>query len=340
VVFATDITEEWNRRNDAEERERRLNIALSAAEQGVWDYNLETGEIIYSARAKEIYGLPDDQPVTFEQIRDATHPADYPNTSALMLRAIDPAIRDRSSYEYRILRPDGSICWALAYGEAVFEGSPGAEVAKRYVGTIQDISERKQAEARQRLLVAELNHRVKNTLAIVQSFAHQSLGSGRSLTEGREAFEARLSALATAHDLLTTQSWDEIGLATLVENSLRAHDDGAERVVINGPNLRLTPKTAVTLAMTLHELATNATKYGALSVPGGTVRLDWSYDHGSFRLIWQERDGPAVARPTQRGFGTRMLERALAAEFGGRTSLTYSPKGFRFELEAETQEPL
>ena len=340
VVFATDITEEWNRQQEAEERERRLNIALSAAEQGIWDYNLKTGEMIYSARAKEIYGLPVDEPVTFEQIRDATHPADYPNTSALLLRAIDPAIRDRSSYEYRILRPDGSICWALAYGEAVFEGPPDAEHAIRYVGTLQDISERKQAESRQKLLVAELNHRVKNTLAIVQSFAHQSLGEGRSLADGRKAFEARLAALAAAHDLLTHQSWDEIGIDPLVRSSLRAHDDGAERVVISGPNLRLTPKTAVTLAMTLHELATNATKYGALSVPGGSARLDWSYEDGCFRMRWQEQDGPPVEEPVQRGFGTRMLERALASEIGGKTSLVYSPEGFRFELEAEAEEPL
>lgn len=146
VVFASDISDEWKQREEAAERELRLKIALSAGDQGVWDYNVETGEMIYSPRAKEIYGLPPDQPVTFEQIKDATHPDDLPITHAQLLRAIDPAVRDRSSYEYRIVRPDGTICWAQAFGEAIFVGEPGHEHAVRYIGTLLDITERKRAE--------------------------------------------------------------------------------------------------------------------------------------------------------------------------------------------------
>jgi PAS domain S-box-containing protein len=146
VVFASDISEEWKQREEAAERELRLKIALSAGDQGVWDYNVETGEMIYSPRAKEIYGFPPDQPVTFEQVKDATHPDDLPYTHAQLLRAIDPAVRDRSSYEYRIVRPDGTICWAQAFGEAIFVGEPGHERAVRYIGTLLDITERKQAE--------------------------------------------------------------------------------------------------------------------------------------------------------------------------------------------------
>ena len=146
VVFASDVTKELQLREEEAAREIRLNVALSAANQGVWDYNLETGEMIYSPRAKEIYGLPVDQPVTFELIRDATHPDDLPNTHAQLLRAIDPDVRDRSSYEYRIVRPDGTICWAQAYGEAIFAKEGGKERAVRYVGTLLDITERKQAE--------------------------------------------------------------------------------------------------------------------------------------------------------------------------------------------------
>jgi len=146
VVFASDVTADEKQREEAADREIRLDLALSAANQGVWDYNIETGEMIYSARAKEIYGLPTDQPVTFELIRDATHPEDLPNTHAQLLRAIDPAIRDRSSYEYRIIRPDDTVCWAQAYGEAIFAGEPGDERAIRYIGTLVDITDRKQAE--------------------------------------------------------------------------------------------------------------------------------------------------------------------------------------------------
>jgi len=146
VVFASDVTPEEEQRAQAAEREIRLNLALSAANQGVWDYNVETGEMIYSARAKEIYGLPANEPVTFEMIRDATHPDDLPYTHAQLLRAIDPEIRDRASYEYRIVRPDCTICWAQAYGEAIFAGEPGHERAVRYIGTLLDITERKRAE--------------------------------------------------------------------------------------------------------------------------------------------------------------------------------------------------
>ena len=114
VVFASDVTPEEEQRTQAAEREIRLKLAVSAANLGVWDYNVETGEMIYSARAKEIYGLPADGPVTFEIIRDATHPDDLPYTHAQLLRAIDPDVRDRSSYEYRIVRPDGTICWPIS----------------------------------------------------------------------------------------------------------------------------------------------------------------------------------------------------------------------------------
>lgn len=146
VVFATDESSEWKRQQEMAESEMRLRIAVSAADQGVWDYNVETGEMTYSARAKEIYGLPVDKPVTFEIIRDATHPDDLPNTHAQLLRAIDPAVRDRSSYEYRIIRPDGTIRWAQAYGEAIFVEEEGHERAVRYIGMLVDITEGKEAE--------------------------------------------------------------------------------------------------------------------------------------------------------------------------------------------------
>src|SRR4051794_4629991 len=127
IVFVTDVTDERAAREREQAIQQRLEIAISAANQGIWDFDLVTMTMVYSDRAKEIYGLPPDQPVTYEQIRDATHPDDLPYTSAQLLRAIDPEIRDRSKYEYRIVRPDGTICWALAYGEAVFEGPPGEE---------------------------------------------------------------------------------------------------------------------------------------------------------------------------------------------------------------------
>ena len=132
-------------------------------------------------------------------------------------------------------------------------------------------------------------------------------------------FEGR-EALAAAHNLLTEQGWQEIPIADLVRSSLAAHDDGDARFAVDGPQLRLTPKTAVTLAMTLHELATNATKYGALSTDSGRVAVAWQHDGNEFALRWEERGGPPCSAPARPGFGTRMLERALSAQLGGKSS--------------------
>lgn len=334
VIFVEDISAERESRAREQAIQQRLQIALSAANQGVWDFDLVTREMVYSTRAKEIYGLPPDAPVTYEIIRDATHPEDYPKTSAQLLRAIDPKVRDRSSYEYRIVRPDGSICWALAFGEAVFEGPPGAERAIRYVGTIQDVTDRKLAERRQELLIAELDHRVKNTLAIVQGIAYQTLRSGGVPETVGEALAGRLQALASAHDILTSTGFENASLRGIAEAVLAVHDGDAKRVHIRGEDVPLTPQLAVNLAIALHELATNAVKYGALSVPAGRVDLGWEQSGERLRLAWRESGGPPVAEPRREGFGTRMIRRALASELRGPVTLEFRPEGLACEIDA------
>ncbi|HEX4739175.1 MAG TPA: HWE histidine kinase domain-containing protein [Allosphingosinicella sp.] len=335
IVFVDDVTKEHSAREREKEIQQRLEIALSAAEQGVWEYDLVSGEMIYSARAKEIYGLPVDLPVTFRQISEATHPDDYPNTSAQLMRAIDPAIRDRSSYEYRIVRPDGSICWALAFGEAVFEGEPGAERATRYIGTIQDITPRKEAERHQILLVRELNHRVKNTLAIVQALAFQSF---QDLPEEvGDAFAGRLQALAMVHDILTASAWETAKLRELAAAVLHPYDDGGGRIAIAGEDVPLTPQFAVNLAIALNELATNAAKYGALRSPSGRVELGWTLADGDparLRIAWRERGGPPTEAPGREGFGTRLVKRLVAWELGGSVQLDFDEGGARCLIEA------
>lgn len=337
VAFVQDLTA--NRAAHAREQDiqKRLEIALSAAEQGVWDYNLVTGEMVYDERAKQIYGLPVDRPVTFEIIRDATHPEDLPFTHAQMFRAIDPKIRDRNSYEYRVVRPDGSICWVLAHGEAVFEGEGSAERAVRYAGTIQDITQRKAAERHQQILIAELNHRVKNMLAIVQAIAHQTFKSVEC-GEAAETFAGRLSALAAAHTILTQQSWDAAGLGEIASAVLQPHSRREDsQIRISGdPDVQVQPQTAVNLAMALHELATNAAKYGALSRPGGRVDLSWTVTHSEpvLHINWREHGGPAVRQPEREGFGTRMIRRVLASELGGKVALDFHADGLECEIEA------
>jgi PAS domain S-box-containing protein len=326
IIFVTDITAERAAREREETASKRLQIAISAAQQGVWDWDLITGEMVYSDRAKEIYGLSPEEPVRYELVRDATHPEDLPQTSAQLKRAIDPDVRDRSSYEYRILRRDGTVTWALAYGEALFAGPAGDEKAIRYAGTIQDITARKEAERYRELLIAELNHRVKNTLAVVQSLAHQTFSRASAPTEAIPAFEARLTALATAHNLLTRENWDAAALRDVVAEVVVLFSSG-EQFQVDGPEVRLPPRQAVSLTLALHELATNAQKYGALRGETGSVTVRWRVIDDRLQLVWTEQGGPEVVSPTRTGFGTRLLKRALAADLGGDVEIDFRPEG-------------
>jgi PAS domain S-box-containing protein len=337
VAFVQDLSPDRDARRRERRMQKRLEIALSAAKQGVWDYDLLSGEMIYDDRGKQIYGLPLDRPVTFEIIRDATHPEDLPHTHGQMLRAIDPKIRDRNSYEYRIVRPDGSICWALAHGEAVFEGDGPQAKAVRYAGTIQDITERKAAERHQQIMIAELNHRVKNVLAIVQAIAHQTF-KDVDCGDAADTFAGRLSALAAAHTILTHESWEAAELGDIANAVLKPHDRGdrSQIRIVGDPNVRVPPPVAVNLAMALHELATNAAKYGALSKGRGEVELAWTVTHSKpvLHIHWRERGGPQVSPPEREGFGTRMIRRVLASELGGKVRLDFNRAGLECAIDA------
>ena len=194
--------------------------------------------------------------------------------------------------------------------------------------------ERAQAEQRQRLLINELNHRVKNTLATVQAIAFQTLKGDVSLAEARARFEARLMALSRAHSLLTAQNWEGASLARVVADSTEYLGGEQDRFRISGDEVRLAPRAALALALAFHELSTNAAKYGALAQEGGSVTIGWTIDDGMLRIRWKESGGPAVAEPAERGFGSRLIERGLAGDLGGSASLTFEPDGLSCTIEA------
>ncbi len=196
----------------------------------------------------------------------------------------------------------------------------------------RDISDRKRSEEHQRLLINELNHRVKNTLAIVQGIAQQSFKGEAAAPAAREAFEGRLAALSAAHNVLTQQNWESASIRDIVQDAVAPYR--RDRFQIAGPEFRLPPKTSVSLALALHELSTNALKYGALSAPEGQVQIAWSSVNGRLSLTWRETGGPEVAEPRARGFGTRMIERGLAAEFGGKVSIQFLPEGVLCSVDA------
>jgi PAS domain S-box-containing protein len=312
--------DELDQRRRAEER---LKFALDSGRMGSWDLDVATRAYEASDLCKANYGRRTDESFTFADLIATIHPEDRPR----IMSAIESAIRDGADYdvEYRVVLPTGELRWLHARGRAAQTADDGG--ARRLAGVSLDITERKRAEERQKLLVNELNHRVKNSLATVQSIAAQTLRSIASPEFFREAFEARLIALSHTHDLLTRESWEGASLREVFDGELRAMA-GEDRVTFDyQADLRLNPKAAVALGMGLHELATNAAKYGAWSVPGGRVVVSWRLEPNLLRLTWTEHGGPTVKPPTRRGFGARLLERGLAAELSGAVELTYDASG-------------
>jgi PAS domain S-box-containing protein len=330
-VCVIDVTERVLAETELRLSRERLDLAVDAHAIGIFDWDLPTGATNWSPQMEAIFGLA---PGTFEghseHFRRRVSPMDLERIDAETAAAI-AARRDLVNYEFRIERENGETRWIEGAARFVFDGD-GAP--RRMVGTNVDITARKAAEHHQQLLINELNHRVKNTLAIVQSIAWQSLRSGGVSRSVREAFEGRLAALAAAHDILTRRNWEGGGIGQILANAVAPHDPGEGRLTARGPALDLEPKTAVALALAMHELATNAVKYGALSTPDGRVKVVWTVGDGRLCLSWCETGGPPVVGPVRRGFGARLLEQGLSAELRGPVRLDFRPEGLLCSVEA------
>ena len=204
-----------------------------------------------------------------------------------------------------------------------------------------DVTEQRRAEEHQQLLIHELNHRVKNTLSIVQALAMQSFNDSAEPAVARRTFDARLNALSAAHNLLTRENWESAGLMETITASVAATAGAnAARVSIHGPDIVVAPQTAVSIAMAVHELCTNAIKYGALSNDCGTVDVRWRAEPEAggllaLEIVWREADGPPVTPPTRRGFGTRLIERGLSAELRSNVTLDYRVRGLKCTINAK-----
>lgn len=198
-----------------------------------------------------------------------------------------------------------------------------------------EAKEREAADKLQKLILGELHHRIKNTLATVSAIASQSFRAAPSIGHGQKAMEGRLIALGRAHDLLMQVSWANASLTHTFSSATEPYDgQGARRFHFNGPDIRITSGAVIALAMTFNELCTNTTKFGALSVPAGRVEVAWTIDEPKqrLRLIWTERGGPTVEPPTRRSFGTRMME-SIGQQLNGQVQLAYGPSGFIYSLD-------
>ncbi|HEV2621994.1 MAG TPA: PAS domain-containing protein [Frateuria sp.] len=217
----------------------------------------------------------------------------------------------------------------------VYAGRLDDGTRRRVAVIFNDITEQKRHDEHQRLLLNELNHRVKNTLATVQSMAMQSFRAGTDPDNARQQFEGRLMALSRAHDILTRESWGGAALEDIVREAIAPYrDDRHDRLHVHGPAAWLPPRHALAFAMALHELCTNAVKYGALSGAEGEVAIEWSIEGSLLRLLWTESGGPTVVPPARRGFGSRLIERGLRHEIGGRVELAFDPRGVTCTIEA------
>jgi two-component sensor histidine kinase len=252
-----------------------------------------------------------------------------------VLKTIEDAIRAKNIFqlEHRVRRVDGSSGWTFSRAVPLLDKA--GEITG-WFGAASDITARKQSEEHLKLMVDELNHRVKNMLATVQSIAAQTFRGGTQ-EEARAAFEARLFALSHAHQLLTREHWEGVDLSDLALQILepfKSRSGEADRFSVSGTDIRLKPKLALSLGMAFHELAGNAAKYGALSNSAGRVSLAWQRrPEDRLRLVWRERDGPRVHRPTRRGFGSRLIERGLANDLGGTVRLDYDARGVECVIE-------
>jgi PAS domain S-box-containing protein len=320
------------------ESETQLRLASEAGAIGFFSCDLRSGATYWSEMMYRLYGLdpalPPPSMMPEGSHLELVHPEDRDSLRERRMAAMAPPGPGNFAFEFRIRRGDtGEVRWIASRGEFIRDAAGAVSMVR---GGQQDVTARREDADRLRLMVHELNHRVKNTLATVQSIAAQSLrGTDPAIRKG---LEQRILALAAAHDVLTRDGWAGASIDEVVAGVLAPHGgrDGT-RFRVAGPALRLAPRVAVALSMALHELTTNALKYGALSVPSGHVVIEWQTVEGPparFRLAWREVGGPPVAPPARQGFGTRLIERSLSHDIGGTSRIVFPPEGARCDIEA------
>jgi PAS domain S-box-containing protein len=312
------------------EEHRRLERALEVAGLGEFEWDIPKGVFVVSPRMAAITGLAAG-PMAVGSTRDLEpfiHPDDLAN-----FRARKDSQRPAGSYEFefRYIRPDdGRTVWVRVAGVLARDADGRGQSV---TGIVEDVTPRKLEEDQRQTLMAELDHRVKNVLATVQSLAIQTARRTTSLQAFLQNFSGRLKAMGSANELLTAARWRGAAIDHLAAAELGALAPG--QTAWDGPELFLTPRAANALALGLHELAANAVKYGALSVDTGRVNLRWArLKDGGFELTWTESGGPTVLPPARRGFGSTLLEQVTSRELNGDTSIDYRPAGVQARLRA------
>src|SRR6266446_5908666 len=317
--------EDWLR-----ESKDRLQTALNVAQLGSYRYDPRHRVFSGDTRSQEIFDFPKNE-ATIEEILKLVHPDDVEMVQANLEASLDPVDPRLSATEFRLRRGDGEVRWVETLGLAYFEGDGRERRAVSFVGTLADITERKQREEKEHLLMREINHRAKNMLSVVDAIAHQT--ATRNPEDFVERFSERIQALSANQDLLVRNEWNGVEIEDLVCAQLKLFADliGA-RIAVQGPKLRLKAASAQAIGLALHELATNAGKYGALSTDTGRVDVRWGTSGDIFTISWTEREGPLVSAPKRRGFGTIVMEAMAERSVDGTVDLDYVPSGVTWRL--------
>lgn len=301
--------------------EERRSLALSAGDMGSWEVDLITGVQEWDDGPYRIFGVdPARFTPTLEHTEAMTHPDDREKNS---VTAILQSPTDRFQVEFRVVRPSGEVRWC--YGAGLISRDADNKPL-RLNGVMVDLTDRKRAEERQLLLAREVDHRAKNMLAVVLSVLR--LTKAKTTPEFVSTVEGRIHALAATHNLLSATRWQGANLRQIVEEELAPYrTNGHDRVVTEGPAAMLLPATAQAVALALHELATNAAKYGALSIDTGRLRLTWSIGPEALEVEWLETGGPVAKPPSSLGFGLSIVRSSIEAQFRGGVAYDWRPEG-------------
>jgi PAS domain S-box-containing protein len=320
-----DITEQKQSEDLLLENEARLKLALDAGNMAVWEVDVDKGTVAHSPKLNQLCGFPTESQPTVAEFQAMYAPGELDRIHQLAAE-LEARGETRMETDLRLRWPDGTPKWVGLRAQR----APTSDGGNRVIGVLYDITAQKHAEERTELIARELRHRLKNSLSVIQSIASQSMRGQPDPESGLAAFNGRLLALAAAAGSTGEADWQNTSMVELVRRILDPYRDvgDSERVHLDGQDTALPAPFASAIALALHELATNAAKYGALSVKTGKVSVSWTYGPDRrMELLWVETGGPEVRTPRRQGFGTRMIERALFAPFDGHSVVTYGAAG-------------